>query len=455
MRLAPGDALFWELWYKEPSDCGGGGCGSRMARNGELLVGLDIGASKASVVIAKRAREGLVVVGRGYAPLVSAGHVTLSDAVRYGAVVDLDATTQAVRDAIREAELSASCSVHSAIVALGGTHIRGVNTHATIAPRRGEVEPPDVERVLNAARSVALPSGRVVLHVLPQEYVLDQQESIVDPVGMVGARLEARVHVVTASESAVKNVARCCEQAGVEPVEFVWAPLATAEAVLTDAEKEVGVAFWDFGAGTTDVLIFYRNALRESFSLGFGGSCITRDVAFGLQTPLHEAEFIKLHHGCALSVAVEDHEKVEVPGVGSRPSRLIPRRELAWMIEARAEEIVRLLWSKVRELEVDRYVRCGSVIAGGGAMLPALDRLVQGVTGLEARLGATRDSHRGNGTEVLDDKFSRDPVYATALGVLLLRARWLDQPYDRFLTRRGWWEWTRGRLREFWRALWV
>ncbi|GBD24881.1 Cell division protein FtsA [bacterium HR30] len=424
-----------------------------MSGEAELLVGLDVGASKAAAVIARRAEDGLAVLGSGYAPLVSAGHLTLCDTTRRSAVIDLDATTRAIAEAIREAELTASCSVHSAVVAVGGAHVRGVNSHGVIPVRRGEVTPEDVEQVLEAARSVAFPPDRQVLHVLPYDYVLDQQEGIADPIGMLGARLEARVHVVSASVSAVQNVARCCERAGVEPAELIWAPLATAEAVLTPEEKELGVAFWDFGAGTTDVLIFYRGGLRWSFSLGIGGAWITSDVAHGLQTPLREAEFIKVQHGCALRSMVDDEERVEVPGIGGRSPRFIPRKELAWMIEARADEIVRMLWRGVEEVDADRHVRCGSVIAGSGALLPAMDRLVQEVTGREVRLGATRWRHNGNGEEFQENRASLDPVYATALGLLLLHTREHDRSLDGFPAGRGLWNWTWGRLRAFWRAL--
>lgn len=424
-----------------------------MAGQAELLVGLDVGASKAAVVVAKRTDDELSVIGSGYAPLVSAGQVSLSEGVRRNAVIDLDATTQAIAEALREAELSANCSIHSALVALGGAHVRGVNSHGVIPIPGGEVRPEHVERVLEAARSIAFPPDRQVLHVLPQDYVLDDQEGIVDPVGMLGVRLEARVHVVTGSVTAVQNVARCCERAGVEPVEVVWAPLAAAEAILTSAEKELGVAFWDFGAGTTDVLVFHRGALRFSFSLGLGGSCITSDVAHGVQTPLREAELIKVRHGCALRSAVGEHTTVEVPGIGGRPSRFIPREEVAWMIEARAEEIVRLVWDEVRRVDADRHVRCGSVIAGGGALLPALDRLVQDVTGMDVRLGATGRSELGNSETVADGRAMLDPLCATAFGLLLMHTRVQQRPPYGPSRVPGLWQRFFEKVREFGRAL--
>ncbi|MCX8073161.1 MAG: cell division protein FtsA [Candidatus Binatia bacterium] len=425
-----------------------------MARQEELIVGLDVGASKVAAVVAKRSPAGLTLVGCGFAPLVSDGQVALHDRVRRGTVIDADATIQAVQDAVREAEVSAGCSVHSAIVGIGGAHFRGVNSHGVIPVRRGEVRAEDIERVLDAARTIAFPAERQVLHVLPQNYVLDDQEGIVDPLGMVGVRLEARVHVVTASVSAVHNVIRCCQRAGVEPVELVWAPLAAAEALLTPDEKELGVAFWDLGAGTTDVLIFHRGGLRFSYSLGMGGACITSDVAQGCHTTLHEAELIKVRYGCALRSEVSEQEVVDVTGLGGRPPHAVPLRELAWMIEARAEEILNLVWQEARKVEANQYTRCGAVIAGGGAMLSAIDRLLQQVSGVQVRVARRCILPQSEETEVAE-RVLADPTYAAAVGLVAMHERARLRPRnDVAADGGGRWNRAWSRVSSFLRALW-
>ncbi len=392
-----------------------------MARREALLVGLDVGAAKVAVVVGKSNGEDLAVLSCGFLPLGTFGSAPLLAAQRRGTVVDLKATTEAIVKAVHEAELGANCGIHSVLASMGGAHVRSVNSHGVVAIKRGEVRPEDVERVLEAARALALPDDRQVLHVLPQDYVLDGQEGILDATGMSGIRLEARVHVVTASVAAAQNVLACCQGAGLGVVGLVWAPLATAEAVLTQEEKELGVALLDFGAGTTDVLVFDRGALRFSFSLGIGGAVVTSDVAHGLQTPFHEAEHLKVSQGCAVRDLVGAQERVEVPGVGGRPPRLVPRSELAWMIEARVEEIVQLVWEEVRKVEADRYLNCGIVLAGGGASLPGLDVLVQRVTGHQVRV--VKDLVLASDDQSQDPPTVLDGVYAGALGLLRFHLR--------------------------------
>src|SRR5579862_3731863 len=304
-----------------------------MAKKTELLVGLDIGTAKVAAVVGDLHDGTLSVIGVGCVP---------ADGLRKGVVVNIDSTVHAIEQAIKEAEVTAGCEIHSVFANVGGGHIRGFNSHGVVAVKNREVDQSDVERVLDAARAVALPSDRDILHVLPQDFVLDGQDGIRSPLGMHGVRLEARVHLITTAMPSAQNVIKCCERTGLHVADLVLEPLAAAEAVLTPEEKELGVALVDLGAGTTDVLVFHQGALKHTAVLPLGGNHVTSDIAAGLQTPFRDAELLKLRSGCALVRTVNHEQTVEVPSVGGRPPRLLSRHKLSQIIEARAEEILSL-----------------------------------------------------------------------------------------------------------------
>ena len=286
-----------------------------MGKKSELLVGLDVGTSKVAAVVGELNDERLSVIGVGSAPT--------DNALRKGVVVNIDATVQAIEQALKEAEVTAGCEIHTVFAGVGGGHIRGFNSHGVVGVRNREVNEADVERVLEAARAVALPADRDILHVLPQDFVLDGQDGIRAAVGMSGVRLEARVHIVTTAISSAQNVVKCCERTGLHVADLVLEPLAAAEAVLTPEEKELGVALVDLGAGTTDVLVFHQGALKHTAVLSIGGNHVTSDIAAGLRTPFRDAELLKLRSGCALARLVDRR------AVGGGAERRRPHAALA------------------------------------------------------------------------------------------------------------------------------
>jgi cell division protein FtsA len=349
-----------------------------MTRKSELLVGLDIGTSKVAVVVGDCADGTVSIAGVG---------CTASEGLRKGVVVNIDATVHAIEEAVKEAELAAGCEIHSVVTDVGGAHIKGFNSHGVVAVRNREVDETDVERVLDAARAVALPADRDILHVLSQDFVLDGQDGIRLPVGMSGVRLESRVHIVTTSSPSAHNVIKCCERTGLHVIDLVLEPLAAAEAVLTPEEKELGVALVDLGAGTTDILVFHQGALKHTAVLSLGANHVTSDVAAGLQTPFRDAEFLKLRSGSALSRNVDSSETVEVPSVGGRPPRLLSRRTLSEVIEARAEEILVLARNQIIRSGFDEALGSGVVLTGGGAQLADIAPLAEQVFQAPVRLG--------------------------------------------------------------------
>lgn len=391
-----------------------------MAKKSDLLVGLDVGTSKVIAVVGSVTDSGIAVVGLGSA---------LSDeGLRKSVVVNIDATVHAIEQAIKEAELSAGCEIHSVFVDVAGSHIRGFNSHGVVHVRDQEVTQSDVDRVLDAARAVALPSDREILHVLPQGFVLDGQDGIKAPVGMSGVRLEARVHIVTTSSPSASNVLKCCQRTGLTVLDLVLEPLAAAEAVLMPEEKELGVAVVDLGAGTTDLLIFHQGALKHTAVLPVGGNNITNDIAAGLQTPFREAELLKLHNGSALMRLVDRDDAIEVPSVGGRAPRVVSRTLLAQIIEARAEETLTLVQKQILKCGFDDGIGSGIVLTGGSALLKNMVPLAEQVFRKPVRIGIpfcgdpNDDGGNGNGTPAE----TRSPSYAAAIGLL----RYGSRPQD-------------------------
>lgn len=374
-----------------------------MSRRPELFVGLDIGTAKVAAIVGEPAEGGgLNVVGFGAAPC---------EGLRKGVVVNMEATAQAMTSAIKEAELSAGCEIHSVLASVNGAHIKSFNSHGVVPVRGREVSRSDVDRVLDAARAVALPLDRDVLHVLPQEFVVDGQDGIRDPVGMAGVRLEAWVHVISTAIASAQNVMKCCQRAGVHVVDLVLAPLASAEAVLTPEEKELGVAVVDVGAGATGMLAYDKSAVRHTAVLAVGGNHVSSDIAAGLRTPFREAERLKRRLGCASAAVVGPEESVEVPTVGGRAPRELSRRALAEIIEPRMEEIFVLARQQLARCGLDGKLACGVVLTGGAVLMEGVVPLAERVLEAPARLGAPV------ACEGLDDSMP-GAIIATAVGLL-------------------------------------
>lgn len=382
--------------------------GGAMPRE-SLIAGLDIGTTKICAVLAEVERDYSTprIVGVGVRP----SHGGL----RRGVVVNIEQTVQSIRGAVEDAELMAGEKFPPVYVGIAGEHIRGVNSKGVIAVGRGgrqggEIKREDVERVLCAAQAVSMPADREVIHVLPQEFIVDDQMGIRDPTGIMAVRLEAKVHIVTASAIFLQNIRESVRRAGLEVKEFVLEPLASSYSVLSEDEKDLGVGLLDVGGGTTDIALFFGGSLRHTAVVGLGGNNVTRDLAIGLRTPLEAAERIKVEHGVALMRLAQDEHGVSVPGVGSRGGREVPQRELAEIIEPRMEEIFLLARS-----EIDEYMdmlTTGIVLTGGGAMLDGAVELAGEVFELPVQLGVPK------GVQGLTEGIS-SPAYATSVGLVL------------------------------------
>jgi cell division protein FtsA len=391
-----------------------------MANKPELIVGLDVGTSKVAVIVGDMQEGGAEIVGLGAAP---------SEGLRKGVVVSIDATTQSIEEAVKEAEVTAGCEIHTVVANVGGSHIRGVNSHGVVGVKNREVDQHDVDRVLEAARAIALPADRDILHVLPQDFVLDGQDGIRNPVGMSGVRLEARAHVVTTLTPSAQNVIKCCQRTGLHVADLVLEPLAAAEAVLTSEEKELGVALIDLGAGTTDLLVFSQGSLKHTAILSLGGNHVTNDIAAGLKTHFREAEVLKHRSGCALSRAVRRDQMVEVAGVAGRHGRLVSRHLLAQIIEARVEELLTLARHQIVKCGFDEMLGSGIVLTGGTALLDAIVPLAEGIFQTQVRIGVPSDGRPG-GSGLVESV--RSPAFAAAVGLV----RYGANPRDHVPTRR-------------------
>ena len=378
-----------------------------MPRAQQFIVGLDIGTSKvACVVVEVRESRPAHVVGYGEAP---------SRGIRKGVVVNLDSTVEAIRSAVEQAELMAQVSVDSVIVGIAGAHVRSFNSRGVVSVtgKARAVTREDVTRVLAAARAVSIPPDREVVHVLPQEFVVDGQGGIhTPPAGMVGTKLEANVHIVTASSMAIQNIVTCANRAGIEVRETVLEQLAASEAVLSNDERDLGVALIDVGGGTVDYAIFERGSILHTSSLPVGGGHFSNDLAVGLRTPVEEAERLKLRHGVALSSMVRDDEEIEVPTVGGRRPRSLSRRILAEILQPRAEEVFQLVSEEITRAGYDRVLNAGIVLTGGAALLPGMAEAAERLFEVPVRLGVPQ------GLAGLVEP-APGPEHATVLGLAL------------------------------------
>ncbi len=374
-----------------------------MAKRSPLIVGLDIGTYKVSAVVAEQGENGLEIVGIGTSP---------SRGLRKGVVVNIDATVEAIQKAVAEAELMAGCEIHTVYTGIAGAHVRGFNSHGVVAVKNAEVSSTDVERVLDAARAVALPTDRQVVHVLPQDFVVDDQDGIKEPMGMAGVRLESKVHIITASVTSIQNVLKCCQRSGLHVAGIVLEPLASAEAVVTAEERELGVALVDIGGGTTDIVVFDNGAVKHTAVLPIGGNHLTNDIATGLRTPFAEAEKIKQRFGCALANMVSREETIEVPSVGGRGPRVLSRQILAEIIEPRVEEIFTLVSREISRCGLEELLASGVVVTGGSTILEGVPELAEQVFHLPVRRGVPLQV--GGLVDVV-----ASPMYSTGVGLIL------------------------------------
>lgn len=372
-----------------------------------IVVGLDIGTTKICAIVAEVSDGGVDIVGIGTHP---------SKGLRKGVVINIDATVESIRKAVEEAELMAGVEINSVYCGITGSHIRGFNSHGIVAVKNREVSENDMKRVIDAARAVAIPMDREIIHVLPQEFIVDEQDGIMEPLGMSGVRLEAKVHIVTGAVTSAQNIIRCCNRTGLEVNDIVLEQLAASEAVLIPDEKELGVALADIGGGTTDLVVFSQGAVRQTAVFGLGGNHLTNDIAVGLRTPLVESEKIKIKYGCALTSMVKKEEMIEVPSVGGRRARVLSRQILAEIIEPRMEEIFTLVHREILKSGYENLIPSGVVLTGGTASLEGLPELVEQIFNLPVRRGYP--SGIGGLMDVVNN-----PMYAAGVGLVLYGRR--------------------------------
>jgi cell division protein FtsA len=376
-----------------------------------LLVGLDIGTSKVVAIVGEVKADGaLEIIGIGTHP---------SRGLKKGVVVNIESTVQSIQRAVEEAELMAGCEIHSVYAGIAGSHVRSLNSHGIVAIKDKEVVQGDVERVIDAAKAVAIPADQKILHVLPQEYIIDAQEGIRDPIGMSGVRLEAKVHIVTGADSAAQNIVKCVQRCGLAVDDIVLEQLASSYAVLTEDEKDLGVCVVDIGGGTTDIAVFGGGAIRHTAVIPIAGDQVTNDIAVSMRTPTQYAEDIKIRYACALSQLANPDETIEVPSVGDRPPRRLARQTLAEIVEPRYEELFALVREELRRSGLEEAVATGVVLTGGSAKMEGAVELAEEVFHLPVRLGVPQ--YVTGLAEVVSN-----PIHATGVGLLLYAKSTLD-----------------------------
>ena len=376
-----------------------------------LLVGLDIGTSKVVAIVGEIKADGaLEIIGIGSHP---------SRGLKKGVVVNIESTVQSIQRAVEEAELMAGCEIHSVYAGIAGSHVRSLNSHGIVAIKDKEVVQGDVERVIDAAKAVAIPADQKILHVLPQEYIIDSQEGIRDPIGMSGVRLEAKVHIVTGADSAAQNIVKCVQRCGLAVDDIVLEQLASSYAVLTEDEKDLGVCVVDIGGGTTDIAVFSGGAIRHTAVIPIAGDQVTNDIAVSMRTPTQYAEDIKIKYACALSQLANPDETIEVPSVGDRPPRRLARQTLAEIVEPRYEELFGLIRDEIRRAGLEEQVATGIVLTGGSAKMEGAIELAEEVFHMPVRLGVPQ--YVSGLGEVVSN-----PIHATGVGLLLYAKGNLD-----------------------------
>ena len=374
-----------------------------MAKKHSIIVGLDIGTSKICSAVGEMTEHGVEIIGIG-------SHGSLG--MRKGVVINIDNTVASIKKAVEEAALMAGCEINTVFTGIAGSHIKAFNSHGVVAVKTREVSQRDLDRVLDAAKAVAIPTDQEVVHVLPQDYIIDDQDGIKDPLGMSGVRLEARVHIVTGATTAMQNVVKCCNRSGLHVADVALMPLACADAVLTDDEKDLGVALADMGSGTTDITIFHDGTVKHTAVLPIGGNHVTNDIAAGLRTPFADAERIKLRYGCAKASMVTEQVRLEVPSSAGKPQRSVSRQILCEIIEPRMDEVFQLIRKEIVKSGYEDYLGAGVVMTGGSMLLPGAVEAAEIAIGVPVRLGTPR--HVGGLVDVI-----ANPIYSSAIGLVL------------------------------------
>lgn len=377
------------------------------ARRDNLIVGLDIGTTKICAIVGCVSDDGIEIVGIGSSP---------STGLRKGVVINIESTVASIKKAIEEAELMAGCEIKSVYAGIAGGHIKGINSQGVIAIKNREVSQDDVKRVIDAAKAIAIPMDREVIHILPQEFIIDEQDGIREPLGMSGVRLEAKVHIVTGAVASAQNIVKSCNRAGLGVADIVLEQLASSESVLSADEKELGVCLVDIGGGTTDIALFCDGAIKYTSVISLGGNQLTNDIAVGLRTPFAEAEKIKRNHGCCLSALVGKDEKIEVPSVGGRKPRELSRNVLCEILEPRVEELFSLVNREIIKSGLEDSIASGVVITGGSSILEGMPELAEQIFNLPVRRGLPQ--RIGGLTDVVNS-----PVYSTGVGLVVYGSR--------------------------------
>ena len=374
-----------------------------MAKRDSIVVGLDIGTTKICAIVGEMKQEGLEIIGIGTHP---------SKGLRKGVVVNIDSTVQSIKKAIEEAELMAGCEINMVYVGIAGGHIKGFNSHGVIAVKDREINKADIDRVIEAAQAVTIPTDREVIHVIPQEYILDQQDCIQEPLGMSGTRLEAKVHIVTAAVASAQNIVKSVNKAGLAVADIVLQQIASSEAVLGQDEKDLGVALVDIGGGTTDIAVYHNGTIKHTAVISLGGNQITGDIAVGIRTPSEEAEKIKKKFGCCMTSMIDKNETIEVPSVGGRKPRIVSRQILGEIIEPRVEELFQLVNQEITKSGYDSVITSGIVLTGGTAIMDGMLELAEQIFNLPVRRGLP--SGIGGLIDVV-----KSPMYSTGVGLVL------------------------------------
>jgi cell division protein FtsA len=383
--------------------------------NKDLMVGIDIGTSKVVAIVGEITSDGKInVVGLGSHP---------SQGLKRGVVVNIESAVNSIQNAVEEAELMAGCQIYSAYTGIAGSHIRSINSHGIVAIRDREVTQTDVDRVIDAAKAVAIPADQKILHILPQEFIIDSQDCIREPIGMSGVRLEAKVHIVTGAVSAAQNIVKCLKRCGLMASDIVLEQFASSQSILGEDEKELGVCMIDIGGGTTDIAIFTDGAIRHTAVIPIAGDQVTNDIAIALRTPTRNAEEIKLKYACAVQDMADTNQMIDIPTVGDRPGRHVSKRALAEVVEARYEELFTLVAAELRRSGFEDVIAAGMVLTGGASKVEGAIELAERVFKMPVRIG-TPQFVTGL-TEVINN-----PVYATGVGLLIYGLQQRDHQQD-------------------------
>jgi len=389
--------------------------------NKNLVVAIDIGTSKV-VTLVGEVMEGntINVVGFGSHP---------SQGLKRGVVVNIESTVQSIQRSVEDAELSAGCEIYAAYTGIAGSHIRSINSHGIVAIRDREVTQGDVDRVIDAAKAVAIPADQKILHILPQEFIIDHQDSIREPIGMSGVRLEAKVHIITGAVSAAQNIVKCLKQCGLTANDIVLEQFASSQSILTEDEKELGVCMIDIGGGTTDIAIFTDGAIRHTAVIPIAGDQVTNDIAIALRTPARNAEDIKLKYACALQELADNNQMIDIPTLADRPVKHVSKRALAEVVEARYEELFSLVAAEIRRSGLEDFLAAGLVITGGASKVEGAIELAERVFKMPIRLGVPQ-------CVMGAQEIVNNPIYATGIGLLIHGLEQKDNQQDE-LTQQG------------------